>query len=166
MVNRLRSLNLFRSLPEDSGISAARGGTIWKRLLGGGLVVIGYLLSPLCWWNDLIFNLPVAYGIGYLCSLVSQDWLLPGAIVGYWLSNVVGILLMQAGVFEIAHNGTQERNFKKDLLSGLLTSTLYTAAILVFLQLGILDSPLSSETLAELSGQVMKNLNSFFPIGS
>jgi hypothetical protein len=27
-----------------------------KKLRGGFLLVIGYLLSPLCWWNDLFFN--------------------------------------------------------------------------------------------------------------
>ncbi|HEY9660149.1 MAG TPA: hypothetical protein V6C65_16955, partial [Allocoleopsis sp.] len=62
----------------------------WKRLRGGFLFVVGWLLSPLCWWNDLIFNLPVAYGFGYLCRLFSSELFIPGLIAGYWISNVIG----------------------------------------------------------------------------
>ena len=28
------------------------------------LLAVGWLLSPLCWWNDLVINLPLAYGVG------------------------------------------------------------------------------------------------------
>ncbi|MFM7370405.1 MAG: hypothetical protein ACKO2Z_21975, partial [Sphaerospermopsis kisseleviana] len=45
---------------------------IWKKLRGGFFVVFGYLLSPLCWWNDLLFNLPIAYFFGYVCSFLSE----------------------------------------------------------------------------------------------
>jgi hypothetical protein len=61
----------------------------WRRLRGIFFVGLGYLLSPLCWWNDLVFNLPIAYGFGYLCRLISPDLLIPGAIAGYWLSNII-----------------------------------------------------------------------------
>ncbi|MFS8793456.1 MULTISPECIES: hypothetical protein [unclassified Synechococcus] len=40
-----------------------------KKLRGGILLILGFMLSPLSWWNDLFFNLPIAYGLGYLCSL-------------------------------------------------------------------------------------------------
>ncbi|WP_199304622.1 hypothetical protein [Microcoleus sp. FACHB-1515] len=103
---------------------------------GGLLVAIGYLLSPLCWWNDLVFNLPVAYAFGYVCSWISADWLLPGAIVGYWLSNLVGIVMMQFGAIDVLD---KTRNFKKDLWTGFITSTVYTLAVLALVQFKILD---------------------------
>ncbi|MBD2438161.1 hypothetical protein [Nostoc sp. FACHB-110] len=114
---------------------------IFKKLRGGFLLVLGYLLSPLCWWNDLLFNLPIAYFFGYLCSLLSPQLLVPCSILGYWLSNVVGILLMQFGSQDILQKDSQERNLKKDILSGLVSSTVYTLVIVLLIQLKILDMP-------------------------
>lgn len=110
------------------------------KLRGGFFLIIGYLLSPLCWWNDLVFNLPVAYCFGYICSWFSPNLLLPGSIVGYWLSNIVGILLMQAGAVDVFQQA-KERNLKKELLTGLATSTIYTLAIVALIQFKILDAP-------------------------
>ena len=53
---------------------------------------VGYILSPLSFWNDAFVNIPIA----------SCDWptfsgpfsrksFLPGMIFGYWLSNILGI---------------------------------------------------------------------------
>ncbi|MBU7584943.1 MAG: hypothetical protein KAF91_18890 [Nostoc sp. TH1S01] len=114
---------------------------IFKKLRGGFLLVLGYLLSPLCWWNDLLFNLPIAYFFGYLCSLLSPKLLIPCSIVGYWLSNVVGILLMQYGSKDIFQKDSQEHSLKKELLSGLVSSTIYTIVIILLIQLKILEAP-------------------------
>jgi hypothetical protein len=113
----------------------------WKRIRGGLLFATGWLLSPLCWWNDLIFNLPVAYGFGYLLSKLSPDWLLGGTIAGYWLSNLVGILLMQVGAIEVFQN--QDRNLKKDLLWGVVSSSVFTVIAIALIQFQILEIPTS-----------------------
>lgn len=125
----------------------------FKRIRGGFLIVLGYLLSPLCWWNDLIFNLPIAYGFGYLCRWVSASWFIPGLIVGYWLSNIVGILLMQFGAIDVVQDSSKPRNLKKDLITGIVSSTLYTLVIVALVQLKILDASalLSEENLRQLS---------------
>ncbi|KAB8335655.1 hypothetical protein SD80_005025 [Scytonema tolypothrichoides VB-61278] len=114
----------------------------FKKLRGGFFLVLGYLLSPLCWWNDLLFNLPIAYGFGYVCSLFYPRLLLPCSILGYWLSNIVGILFMQFGAMDILPNQAKERNLKKELLTGLVSSTLYTLVILALVQLKVLDAPI------------------------
>ncbi|UKO98708.1 hypothetical protein [Nostoc sp. UHCC 0870] len=114
---------------------------VLKKIRGGFFLAFGYMLSPLSWWNDLFFNLPIAYGFGYICSLLNKDLLIPCAIAGYWLSNVVGILLMQVGVVDVFQNQPQERNLKKELLMGLASSTVYTLVILALIQLKILDTP-------------------------
>lgn len=128
-------------------------GASLRKVRGGLLFAIGWLLSPLCWWNDLIFNLPVAYGFGYLCSWFSSDWMLPGTIVGYWLSNLVGILLMQAGAIDVFQ--AQERNLKKELLWGVVSSSVFTVLVVALIQLKILDVaiPIAEEAL---------NVGSFF----
>ena len=65
------------------------------------LLAVGWLLSPLCWWNDLVINLPIAYGVGVLVGHWRPEWFAGGLVVGYWLSNVVGIVLMQSGALLI-----------------------------------------------------------------
>ena len=114
---------------------------ILRRTRGGFFLVIGFLLSPMSWWNDLFFNLPIAYGFGYLCSLLSKDLLLPCAIAGYWLSNILGIILMQAGVMDVLPAQSQERNLKKELLTGLASSTAYTLVILILIHFKIIETP-------------------------
>jgi len=126
-------------LPEAKRDGLKKG---WlKKLRGGLLLVIGYLLSPLCWWNDLFFNLPIAYAFGYLCSLLSPDLLFPCSIVGYWLSNIAGILLMQLGSVEVFTDKPKEKNLKKELFTGLVSSTAFTLVIVALIHFKILDTP-------------------------
>ena len=39
-------------------------------LKGGILAVIGWVLSPLTWWNDLLVTIPIAYGFSRLLNTV------------------------------------------------------------------------------------------------
>ncbi|WP_341527930.1 hypothetical protein WKK05_00820 [Nostoc sp. UHCC 0302] len=114
---------------------------VFKKLRGGFFLVLGYLLSPLCWWNDLLFNLPIAYGFGYVCSLLSPKLLVPCSVIGYWLTNIVGILLMQLGSTDVFQKESQERNLKKELLTGVISSTVFTLVVIVLIQFKILDAP-------------------------
>jgi len=115
--------------------------SLLKRLRGGFLLVVGYMLSPLSWWNDLFFNLPFAYGFGYLAGRFSPQFFLPAAIGGYWLSNVLGILMMQFGFADVFQGEAKERNLKKELLSGVVSSTAYTLVILALIHFHILQTP-------------------------
>lgn len=138
-------LNIEQMPPEqvlEATQESLRIEVIFKKLRGGFFLVVGYLLSPLCWWNDLIFNLPVAYLFGYLCSLVSPDLLMPCSIIGYWLSNLVGILMMQVGAVDVLQGQSKERSLKKELLTGLITSTVYTLVIVGLVQFHILENPI------------------------
>ena len=68
-----------------------------RKISGGALAFIGFLLSPLSWWNDLFVNVPLALAFAWLVS-----WLWPAAfgvsfVVGYWLTNILGLVLMQKG---------------------------------------------------------------------
>ena len=115
---------------------------ILQKVRGGFFIVLGYLLSPLCWWNDLLFNLPIAYFFGYICSLLSPKLFLPCSIIAYWLSNVVGILLIQYGSMDILQKQSPEHNVKKELFTGLVSSTVYTLVIVLLIQFKILDIPI------------------------
>jgi len=60
--------------------------------------------------------------------------------VGYWLSNLVGIGLMQVGAVEVFQSETK-RDFKKDLLFGVVSSTVFTIVAVLLVQFKILDLP-------------------------
>lgn len=131
---------IYKQLQQIAGEGSPEG--ILKKLRAGFFLIFGYLLSPLCWWNDLVFNLPIAYFFGFICSRFYPDLLLPCAIAGYWLSNIAGILLMQAGALELMQDGTKERNFKQELLTGLASSTAYTFVILALIKFKVLSTPI------------------------
>lgn len=120
----------------------------WQSLKNSFLFVFGFLLSPLCWWNDLIFNLPIAYGFGKVISIFSTDLLIPGSIVGYWLSNVVGIILMQLGAVNlVSKNENQEQNLGKNIWMGIATSTVFTIVVVILWQTNSLDFLLPSNLM-------------------
>lgn len=112
---------------------------MWKKFRGVLLVGIGYMLSPLSWWNDIFFNLPIALLFGYLVSWAKPDWFLPFTILGYWLSNVLGIVMMQMGAMDMFLK--QERNIKGNLWLGLGASTFYTVVVALLVYFHILEVP-------------------------
>ncbi|WP_231663810.1 hypothetical protein [Pseudanabaena sp. 'Roaring Creek'] len=113
--------------------------SVSQKIKGGIFLVVGYLLSPLCWWNDLIINLPIAYGFGYVVGLWQANWFFPAAIAGYWLSNLVGIVLMQIGAKDMLQNTVNKRSLKQEILSGVITSTAYTVIITALVYFHVLD---------------------------
>ena len=145
---------LTQQLPEAKGFKE-----VWfKKIRGGLLLAIGYLLSPLCWWNDIFFNLPIAYAFGYICSWLSPDLLFPCTIVGYWLSNIAGILLMQLGTLDVLADKPKEKNLKKELLTGLVSSTVFTVVIVALIHFNVLETP------DFFSGQQPVNLSYALPV--
>lgn len=113
--------------------------SISQKIKGGVLLTVGYLLSPLCWWNDLVINLPIAYGFAYVISLWHSGLFFPAAIAGYWLSNLVGIVLMQMGAKDMLQSTVKKRSFKQEIFSGVLTSTAYTVVIVALVYFHILN---------------------------
>ncbi|EGK90733.1 hypothetical protein D0A34_11845 [Microcoleus vaginatus PCC 9802] len=145
---------LTQQLPQAKGFKE-----VWfKKLRGGLLLAIGYLLSPLCWWNDIFFNLPIAYAFGYIFSWLSPDLLFPCTIVGYWLSNIAGILLMQLGTLDVLADKPKEKNLKKELLTGLVSSTAFTVVIVALIHFNVLDTP------DFFAGKQSVNLSSTLPM--
>jgi len=104
------------------------------------LVGLGYLLSPLSWWNDAFFNLPIAYGFAFALNWMFTDSFMLLTVVGYWLSNIIGILMMQWGTFNLFLEQRQT-NFKRDLLLGFLGATIYTIVIVALMNIGMIETP-------------------------
>jgi hypothetical protein len=100
------------------------------------------MLSPLSWWNDAFVNLPLALAFAWLVSsLCAQSWKVAAfdvaLIIGYWLTNLLGFLLMHRGARQMVAraDATPARSeFKKDLL----VSLGYTALIVLLIKFGVL----------------------------
>jgi hypothetical protein len=106
----------------------------------GFLVGVGYLLSPLSWWNDLFFNFPIAWVFGYGFNYIHPGWLVPATVTGYWLSNVLGIVMMQWGATDWLKPEQPVATWRT-LTMGIGASTLYTLVVLVLVYHHWLDLP-------------------------
>jgi hypothetical protein len=135
-VNRI-VLSAFRAcLP--AGSADTRPFMAWKRTMAGGFMVfIGFMLSPLSWWNDLFVNVPLALVFAWAVSFFYPPAFEISLIVGYWLTNVLGFVLL--------HKGGGKLFFKEDklysrraLLRDVGISLLYTVLIAVLVKFGIL----------------------------
>lgn len=110
----------------------------WKRkLAGGALAFVGFLLSPLSWWNDLFVNVPLALAFAWGVS-----WFWPAAftasfVLGYWLTNVLGLVLLQKGVQHAATDKPTPYT-RRQLLRDLAISLGYTAILVVLVKSGLL----------------------------
>jgi len=101
------------------------------------LVFIGFWLSPLSPWNDLFTNIPIAYAFGFLFSIISQELFLPMVILGYWLSNILGFVLMHYGYF---HLKEKKYSLKENWKSYFLWTTIYTILVIILIHYKILPS--------------------------
>jgi hypothetical protein len=110
----------------------------WKRRVQGGiLAVVGFMLSPLSWWNDLFVNLPLALVFAWIVSLFYKPAFNTSVLIGYWLTNVLGFILMHKGAAKLI-SSQQKKYSWKDLLRDVGISLLYTALIVVLIKIGIL----------------------------
>ncbi|MFN9646143.1 MAG: hypothetical protein ACK6BG_13740 [Cyanobacteriota bacterium] len=121
-------------------LAPLQGPGAWRALPSLLLLVAGWLLSPLCWWNDLLINLPLALGFARLVSLLNPAWMLPALVSGYWLTNMVGILLMQNGALAFLPEERRPQR-SRELLWGVVSSSVVTLGVVGAVQLGWLSVP-------------------------
>jgi hypothetical protein len=106
-----------------------------QRVGGSIAAVLGWLLSPLSWWNDLVVNVPLAYAFSLPFSLLDERLYVPAFVLGYWLSNVLGFVLLHKGVSHMVL--ANRASLRKDLLM----ATGYTVVVAAAGLLGWLPSP-------------------------
>ncbi|MCK9293147.1 MAG: hypothetical protein WCY27_02520 [archaeon] len=112
-----------------------------KKYFKGGLITaVGYVLSPLSFWNDMLVNIPLAYGFAYLFSFLIKGVFLESMIIFYWITNIVGMLMMHYGVKKIVSKNNSKLT-KKDLIINIIISIAYTLLIVLLIKLNILKLP-------------------------
>ncbi|MDO8624516.1 MAG: hypothetical protein Q7R47_00380 [Candidatus Diapherotrites archaeon] len=111
-----------------------------SELIHGTLATVGFLLSPLSWWNDLVVNIPLAYAAASLVAVLGKSLFLPAFVLAYWATNVLGILLLHKGA-----NGLAKKEYdpfsKNELMKTLAWTTAYTILIAGLVWTGILRFP-------------------------
>lgn len=112
-----------------------------RKIKGGILTTIGYILSPLSWWNDLVINIPLAYAFAFPFGLISKSLFLPMMILGYWITNVIGFILIHHGVKNLILE-EKSKYSRKNLSKNILFSIIYTLVIVLFIKMGWLKFPL------------------------
>jgi hypothetical protein len=101
------------------------------------MAVAGFMLSPLSWWNDLFVNVPLAVAFAWLVSLFYRPAFSTSLVVGYWLTNVLGFVLMHKGAQKMVTDSNQKYS-RRDLVRDLGVSLLYTALIVALIKFGVL----------------------------
>lgn len=135
--------------PEEGPEEGALGGFIeiagrkieMRRARGGLVATAGFLLSPVSWWNDLFVNIPIAYAFGALAGLVSEELFLPAMVLGYWITNVLGLFLMHRGLEDLlSKDGRSGRRWRR-ILTDLSVSAAYTIVVVLLVEAGVLRLP-------------------------
>ncbi len=109
----------------------------WKRKISGGaLATIGYLLSPLSWWNDAFVNIPFALVFAWLVSFFYKPAFAASLIIGYWLTNVIGLVLLHKGARQI-FSEKPPPDSRRELLMDVIVSLIYTGVIIALVKLEI-----------------------------
>lgn len=105
---------------------------------GWSLAIVGYILSPLSWWNDLIINLPLAYVVALPVGAISKKLFFPTLLIAYWLTNLLGFILMHHGLKTVFAQ-RQQKSLRQELLKIILISLGYTLLLVIAMKLGWLQ---------------------------
>lgn len=107
-------------------------------LLRGVLGTVGFLLSPLSWWNDLVINFPLAYAFAWLVAkalsllMTIHKWLFVNFfVVGYFITNLAGFLMIHYSIFGL------KKSSKFSVKKQIAVSVVYSLAIFIFFGLDI-----------------------------
>ena len=106
---------------------------------GGVVGFIGFMLSPLSWWNDAFVNVPLAVAFGWIVTLFYKPAFDIGVLAGYWLTNVLGFVLLHKGVKAASGSSSLKPYTWGSFARDLSISLAYTGLIALLLKLKLLQ---------------------------
>ena len=104
------------------------------------IAVVGFILSPLSWWNDLIVNIPLAYLFALPFGYLSEALFLPAMVVGYWITNIIGFILLHYGFIGMIQK-KRKTYAKKQLGKDIVISVGYTFLVVALVYFDIVRLP-------------------------
>ena len=108
-----------------------------RKITGGTVAFVGYMLSPLSWWNDMFVNIPLALVFAWVISALYKPAFGPALVIGYWLTNVLGFVLLHKGAQTMLSKEEQKYS-RQALLKDVAISLLYTVIIVALVKFGVL----------------------------
>jgi hypothetical protein len=116
-----------------------RSSIITKRRVSGSVVAfVGFMLSPLSWWNDAFVNLPLALAFAWIIALFWPRAFGASVVLGYWITNVAGFILLHKGGAKVLTEEDKPYSWKS-LARDVAVSLLYTLLIVALVHWGILQ---------------------------
>lgn len=112
----------------------------WHQIRGSVVATVGFVLSPLSWWNDLLVNVPLAFAFATVVGVFDRGLFLPALVVGYWLTNVLGFVMLHVGAVD-ALDEDHEPYTRRALATDLLLSIGYTILVVGLVEVGLLAYP-------------------------
>jgi hypothetical protein len=107
----------------------------FKGALNRFIFFVGWLLSPLTFWNDAFVNIPIAYICASLAYRMARLDFVKSMLVFYWLSNLLGILIIYfAGRRILADKKTRAH----EITITILTILIYSAILILISNAGFL----------------------------
>ena len=127
-----------------------------RKAYGGVLFLVGYILSPLSFWNDLLVNIPLAYLMTFWVGYFWPQLMLPAFILGYWITNLLGFVAMKQGADHFNNKPPEERqiSWKKETF----WVGVFTLIIFVMVQTGILQFPIEAPAETTNPGQLGQHI--------
>jgi hypothetical protein len=106
-----------------------------NKLVSRALFLIGWLLSPLTFWNDAFINIPLSYMIANLLFRVFKGDFLALLLGAYWFTNLAGLAIMYAAGKEAVKGRV---GVVKSLLSLVITTAIYSFILSLIVKLGFI----------------------------
>ena len=97
----------------------------------------GFILSPLSWWNDLVINVPLAYLISAPFSIIDEALFLPAFVFAYWLTNLLGFLMMHWSGEQLSGRNKNSLTMKHSII----VSIAYSVIMVIIVSMGWLSPP-------------------------
>lgn len=96
---------------------------------------LGWLLSPLTTWNDVLINIPLAYILSCATLYFVPANFVILTIVYYWLTNILGLALMAVSGRHIFHD---RKHIAREAVKLIAPILLYSAILITLDKVGIL----------------------------
>lgn len=111
------------------------------KLKGSVIATVGYLLSPLSWWNDLYINVPIAYVLAWLVSFADKRLFGAAMVFFYWMTNLAGLLLLHKGITVVVKEQEEIGELRKRIILDIVLSFVYSAILALLVYAGVLKHP-------------------------
>ena len=110
------------------------------RVEGGIIALIGYILSPLSWWNDVFVNIPISYILASITAIFIPKEFFPITFIVYYnFTNVLGFILMHIGAEKAIKGNPTNALSEKAITKYIIISMFYTLLVYALASLGFLE---------------------------